>query len=213
MNGISVDDISFLLIGAARSFNISFWTILIGTPLAIFLGWVRASAPKPISLALGAYTDLHRSIPLVVQLILFNSVIGVLLFPMDPFTAGLIILILYYAAFAGEVVRGGILSVHKVTRMAGRSIGLSYRQDLTYIVFPLAVRTMLPSWISVVLGVIKDSALVAAIGYIELLRASQIVITRTLDPLAVLAIAGLIYFLICWPISIISSKLERKLQL
>ncbi|CAM5181178.1 Polar amino acid transport system permease protein OS=Castellaniella defragrans OX=75697 GN=HNR28_002471 PE=3 SV=1 [Castellaniella defragrans] len=213
MNGLSFGDIDFLLIGAVRSFNISFWTILIGTPLAILLGWVRASAPKPVSLVLGAYTDLHRSIPLVVQLILFNSLIGALFFPMDPFTAGLIILILYYAAFAGEVVRGGILSVHRVTRMAGRSIGLSYRQDLAYIVFPLAVRTMLPSWISVVLGVIKDSALVAAIGYIELLRASQIVITRTLNPLAVLAIAGLIYFLICWPISVMSSRLERRFQL
>lgn len=213
MNGLSFNDIDFLLIGAARSFNISFWTVLIGTPIAILLGWVRASAPKPISLALGIYTDLHRSVPLVVQLILFNSLIGALFFPMDPFTAGLIILILYYAAFAGEVVRGGILSVHRVTRMAGRSIGLSYRQDLAYIVFPLAVRTMLPSWISVVLGVIKDSALVAAIGYIELLRASQIVITRTLNPLTVLIIAGLIYFLICWPISIASSRLERRLQL
>ncbi len=213
MNGLSFDDINFLLIGAARSLDISFWTVLIGTPLAVLLGWVRASAPKPISFALGTYTDLHRSIPLVVQLILFNSLIGALFSPMEPFTAGLVILILYYAAFTAEVVRGGILSVHRVTRMAGRSIGLSYRQDLAYIVFPLAVRTMLPAWISVVLGVIKDSALVAAIGYIELLRASQIVITRTLDPLVVLAIAGLIYFLICWPISVVSSRLERRFQL
>lgn len=213
MGGISLGDIDFLLVGAARSFNIALWTVLLGTPLAIFIGWVRASAPKPVSFLLGVYTDIHRSVPLVVQLILFNSAIGAFFFPMDPFSSGLVILILYYAAFAGEVVRGGILSVHKVTRMAGRSIGLTYWQDLAYVVFPLALRSMLPAWIGVVLGVIKDSALVAAIGYIELLRASQIVITRTLEPMTVLAIAGLIYFIICWPISIISARLERRLTL
>lgn len=212
MASVTISDVTFMMQGAVRTVNITFWTVLLGTPAGIVLGWVRATAPWLIRAGLGAYTDLHRSVPLVVQIVLFNSFIGAVGYPMSPFLSGVVVLSVYFAAYCAEIVRGGILAVPTGIRRASRSLGMTYMQDLRYIVTPLGLRAMLPSWIGLVLGVLKDSALVAAIGYIELLRASQIVITRTLEPLKVLLLAGAIYFLICLPISKFSASLEGKLR-
>ncbi len=78
---------------------------------------------------------------------------------------------------------------------------MTWRQDLTEIVFPIALRVAFPSWIGLTLGVMKDTALVLWIGIVELLRSSQIIVTRIQEPLLVLSIAGLIYFLMSFPIA------------
>ena len=78
------------------------------------------------------------------------------------------------------------------------------------IVLPLGTRVMLPSWIGLTLGVMKDTALVLWIGIIELLRSSQIIVTRIQEPLFVLSIAGLIYFLMSYPVARLGDRLEKK---
>lgn len=90
---------------------------------------------------------------------------------------------------------------------------MSSWQDTIWIVFPVALRIALPAWINIVLGVMKDTALALWIGVIELLRSSQIVITRTQEPLLVLTIAGAIYFLASFPIARFSGWLERRWEL
>jgi polar amino acid transport system permease protein len=88
---------------------------------------------------------------------------------------------------------------------------MTWWQDMTNIVYPLALRIMLPSWIGLTLGVMKDTALVGWIGVIELLKSSQILITRMAnEPLFILMIAGAIYFLISFPISRLGARLERR---
>lgn len=96
------------------------------------------------------------------------------------------------------------------TRRAARSLGWTWWQDLEEIVFPIALRVGLPSWIGLTLGVMKDTSLVLWIGIIELLRASQTIVTRIHEPLFVLSIAGLIYFLMSFPIARLGEALERR---
>jgi len=120
------------------------------------------------------------------------------------------VLALYTAAYCAEIVRGGILAVPSTTRRAARSLGMTYTQDLTNIVFPMALRVALPSWIGLTLGVMKDTALVLWIGIVELLRASQVIVTRIQEPLFVLSIAGLIYFLMSFPIARLGARLEKR---
>ncbi|HVW54423.1 MAG TPA: ABC transporter permease subunit, partial [Rhizobiaceae bacterium] len=93
---------------------------------------------------------------------------------------------------------------------ACRSLGMTYWQDLRHIVAPIAFRVALPGMTGLIVAVVKDSSLVLWIGMIELLRASQIIVTRINEPMFVLTIVGLIYFAICFPISLISSYLERR---
>jgi ABC-type amino acid transport system permease subunit len=101
-------------------------------------------------------------------------------------------------------------AVGKPMRRAARSLGMSYWQDMRHVVLPIGGRAVFPSWVGVALGVMKDSALVSVLGYVELLKASQILITRTQEPFLILAIAGAFYFALSYPISRYAAQLEKR---
>jgi hydroxyproline transport system permease protein len=81
---------------------------------------------------------------------------------------------------------------------------------MSYVVFPMALRVALPSWIGLTLGVLKDSALVLWLGLIELLRSGQILVTRLQEPMFILLVVGAIYFLLSFPIARLGSQLEKR---
>lgn len=207
---MTLNDFLFLLQGAGVTLSITFWAVLGGTLLGIGFGLMLAIAPWWLNAPLGAMLDLLRSVPLLIQFVLANSFKSIIGLNVSAFVVGCIVLSLYTSSYCAEIVRGGVLAVPVTTRRAARSLGLSYRQDLTEIVFPIALRIMLPSWIGLSLGVMKDTSLVLWIGIIELLRSSQIIVTRIQEPLFVLMVAGLIYFLISFPISRLGAHLEMK---
>lgn len=210
---LSLQDLWFLAEGASRTLNLTLWSSILGTLLGIAVGTARATWPKAVSAVFGVYVDVVRSVPLLIQFILINAALAVAGYPQAAVTVGILVLSLYMAAFVSEVVRGGIAAVPTLTRRAARSLGLSWFQDMRYIVLPLGTRAVFPAWIGLVIGLVKDTSLIAVIGYIELLRAGQIIITRTQEPLLVLSGVGLFYFLICYPVSRYSMRLEAKLAL
>src|SRR5690606_6379855 len=97
-------------------------------------------------------------------------------------------------------------------RRAARSLGMSHTQDLLHIVLPMATRVAFPGWINLTLAVMKDTSLVLWIGIVELLRASQTIVTRLQEPLFVLGIAGLIYFVMSLVIARLGAQLEKRWQ-
>lgn len=213
MLGTSVTwgDVTFMMTGAGLTLAITFWAMLGGTLMGMVFGLIRAQSPWYVNHPLGAVLDVLRSVPLLIQFILFNSFQSIAGLGMNPFVVGCVVLAAYTSAFCTEIVRGGILAVPTTTRKAARSLGMTYWQDMRYVVLPLGTRVMLPSWIGLTLGVMKDTALVYAIGVIELLRSSQIIITRKPhEALVILAIAGLIYFLVSFPVSRLGAHLEKK---
>jgi His/Glu/Gln/Arg/opine family amino acid ABC transporter permease subunit len=207
-----VSDIWFLTEAAGRTLLIAVLSISIGTVLGIFFGWVLSVSRWAGAASLGLVLDLFRSVPLIIQLILFFNFFPIVGLPLDPFEAGTIVLIFYTSALVASVARGGIEAVETTTRRAARSLGLTYWQDLRYIVFPIGMRAVLPAWTGVALGVLKDSALVSVLGYVELLRASQILITRTQQPFLILAVVGAFYFALSFPIARITERLEQRWQ-
>jgi polar amino acid transport system permease protein len=206
----SFGDLMFMLRGAGMTLAITFWAVLGGTIMGLVFGLIRASAPWYVNYPLGAVLDVLRSVPLLIQFILGNSFQAIAGWNLSPFLVGCIVLAAYTAAYCTEIVRGGILAVPPITRRAARSLGMTWWQDLREIVLPLGTRIMLPSWIGLTLGVMKDTALVLWIGIIELLRSSQIIVTRIQEPLFVLTIAGLIYFAMSFPIARLGARLEKK---
>lgn len=206
----SLSDLWFMLKGAGMTISITFWAVLGGTLLGLMFGLARASAPWWVNAPLGFVLDIFRSVPLLIQFVLANSFKSIVGLNVSAFVVGCVVLAIYTAAFCTEIVRSGILAVPSTTRRAARSLGMSWRQDLTEIVFPIALRVALPNWISLALGVMKDTALVLWIGIVELLRSSQIIVTRIQEPLFVLSIAGLIYFLMSFPIARLGARLEKR---
>ena len=209
-SGFALNDIFFMAEAAWRTLLISVISISIGTLLGSIFGWMLSEGRYLAIIVVAPILDIFRSVPLIIQLVLFYNFAPTIGFDLDAFESGLVILTLYTAALVANVVRGGIASVGMPMRRASRSLGMNYWQDLFYVVFPIGVRAIFPSWVGVALGVLKDSALVSVLGYVELLRASQILMTRTQEPLLIIAVAGAFYFALSYPISRFSAKFERK---
>ncbi|MDH1008002.1 amino acid ABC transporter permease [Pseudomonas nicosulfuronedens] len=204
-------DLMFLLQGAWVTVKLTVGAMLIGTLAGIVLGWLRATLPRA-TMPVGWFLDIFRSVPLLIQFVLFNSLKSIVGLNWSAFTVGCLVLGVYAAAFCTEIIRSGILAVGPNIRRASRSLGLTYWQDLRYIVLPLAARVAFPGWLNLVLGVMKDTALVMWIGIVELLRASQTIVTRIQEPLLVLCIAGVIYYLMSWVVARLGARLEQRWQ-
>ena len=210
---VSLNDLWFLAQGAGWTLLITAIAVVGGTFLGFVFGVTRAVLPGWATWPLGFILDIFRSVPLLIQLILVNSFIPMLGIRASPFIVSCVVLALYTSAYCSEIVRGGVLAVPTTTRRAARSLGMTWWQDMVEIVYPMALRVMLPSWIGLTLGVMKDTALVGWIGVVELLKSSQILITRMQnEPLFILCIAGLIYFLISFPISRLGARLEKRFR-
>jgi hydroxyproline transport system permease protein len=208
--GFNSNDLWFLGEAALKTLWISALSISIGSVLGCVFGWIIHESKWAAGVFLSPILDAFRSIPLIIQLVLFYNFAPMIGLDLNPFMSGVIILTFYTASLVTSVARGGIESVPLSMRRASRSLGMSYWQDLFYVVLPIGGRTVFPAWIGVVLSVMKDSALVSVLGYVELLKASQILITRTQEPLLILTIAGVFYFALSYPISLYASKFEQR---
>ena len=207
-----LSDMWYLAQAALNTLVISILAIGVGSFLGIIFGWILAELNRHLAVLLNIVLDIFRSVPLIIQLILFYNFFPIIGLPLKPFTAGTIVLTVYTSSLVAQVARSGIDATPIPTRRAGRSLGMTYFQDLRYLVFPIGLRAMLPAWTGVALGVLKDSALVSVLGYVELLRASQILVTRTQEPFIILTIVGAFYFMLSYPIARITDRVERKWQ-
>ena len=203
-------DLWFLAEAAGRTLLISVISVAAGTVMGCIFGWALQAGRWWLEATLGLVLDAFRSVPLIIQLILFFNFFPLVGLPLNPFFSGAIILSFYTSALVANVARGGIEAVGVPMRRAARSLGMTYWQDMRYVVWPIGLRAVFPSWVGVALSVVKDSALVSVLGYVELLRASQILITRTQEPFIILALAGAFYFALSYPLSRYSARLESR---
>ena len=207
---LTFNDLLFLAKGAGMTLAVTAVSVAAGTVMGVIFGVIRAQFGPYWSAPLTFVLDIFRSVPLLIQLVLANAFQAIAKFGWEPFTTSCVVLSLYTAAYCTEIVRGGIDAVPVTTRRAARSLGLTWVQDMRYVVAPLATRVSLPAWIGLTLGVMKDSALVLWLGLTELLKSSQILVTRLQEPLFILLICGAIYFLISFPIARLGGYLERR---
>ncbi len=208
---LTVADLVFLAKGAGMTIVVTLISVIAGTLLGIVFGVLRYQVGALWAAPLTFVLDIFRSIPLLIQLVLANAFLGTILrLNISGFTVACIVLSMYTAAYCAEIVRGGIDAVPATTRRAARSLGLSWWQDMKEIVLPLATRVALPSWIGLALGVMKDSALVYVVQGTELLKSTQILITRLQEPLFLLLICGTFYFVISFPLARFGGYLEKR---
>ncbi len=196
---------------------LSVGAISIGSCIGAIAGWVRTfNVVKKNWLLWGftsIYVDTIRGTPLLLQVYFVYYALPPLTgINTSIFFAGVASLALFQGAYVSEVVRAGIDAIGKTQRWAGQSLGMTYFQVLRYIILPQALKIMIPPYIGVCLGVIKDTSLVSTIGFIELAFSAGIIGRRTLEPLAPWLMAATIYFMICFPISKLSQKLEVRLR-
>jgi polar amino acid transport system permease protein len=214
---VNFGDLVFIGRGAITTILLSLGTMLISLPVAILVGLLR-SARKPnilvkgIQLVLTVIVSAVRGTPLMAQLIFLFFGLPMMGIEMSSLTAAMLGLSLYSIAYLAEIVRGGIDSVAKDQWDAATALGLNYIQTMWRVILPQAVRIMLPPSVSFFIGLIKDSSLVAVIGFVEMARAGRIVVERTNQSLLIFVIVAVVYFIICYPLSVYSQRLERALK-
>jgi polar amino acid transport system permease protein len=155
----------------------------------------------PLRILAGAYTDLFRALPTILVILMLGfgapalSLQGV---PTSKAFWAITALVLVYSAYVAEVYRAGIESVHPSQVASARALGLSRRKTLRFVVLPQAVRRVIPPLLNDFIGLQKDSALVATLGYTEGLRQAQIISAADFDFTPYVALA-LVYVVITIP--------------
>ena len=190
------------------------WTLLLS--LVAFLGGAlialaRTSEIKWLRLTANGYIKLFQGTPLLMQLFLAFFVPGLFGWSVDPWTAAALGLSLHASAFLGEIWRGAIEVVPRGQWEAATSLGLRYTPKMALIIVPQAVRIAIPPTIGFLVQLIKGTSLASIIGFVELTRAAQVINNATVRPFTIFALVALVYFLICWPLSAYSKRMERKL--
>ena len=211
MSAVLVDYGELLLRAAGTTLWISWLGLLLGGLLGAAVGLARISRWRVLRLLALLYTELFRSIPVLI--LMFFCYFGLpLLVGLDlsPFAAATAALMFAASSLMAEVVRAGIDSVARGQWEAAFSSGMRYWQVMRHIVGPQAVRVMLPPSVGVYIATLKESSLASIIGYVELTKTALLIRETTGQSLEVLAAITLLYFVINYGISLVGGALERK---
>lgn len=194
--------------------------IVASFPLGILLGLGRRSTLPVVRVFSVLYIELIRGVPLITLLFIGSVTIGLFLPPgadrPSLVTRGLIVVILFTAAYLAEVVRGGLQSVPRGQTEAAKAIGLSPLKTTALIVLPQALRNVIPAIVGQFISLLKDTSLLTAIGLIELLGVGTAVLNQDafkgqgLQPES-LAFVAFLYWICCYSMSRASQRLERRL--
>jgi polar amino acid transport system permease protein len=160
--------------------------------------------------ALDGYVLLFQGTPLLMQL--FLAYFGLALFGINvpAWVAAAVALTLYTSAYLAEIWRGCVDAIPKGQWEAAQSLALNFGEQLRYIVLPQAVRIAVPPTVGFLVQVVKGTALASVIGFIELTKAGTMITNATFKPFVVYSCVALMYFALCFPVSLYARKLERK---
>ncbi len=203
----------FFLTGTLNTLLISFFGVIFGVVIGVFLALMKMSRFRLLSKISTAYIEVIRGTPLMVQLfIIYIGLPKVTGIPFPDMTLGIIAVSLNSAAYVAEVIRAGIQSVDKGQMEAARSLGMPYNMAMRYIIIPQALKNILPALGNEFIVLVKESAIVSVIGVPELMYRADTVRGISYKPFAPLIVAAAIYFIITFTLSKLVAKLERRLS-
>lgn len=199
--------------GLALTLLLATCGLLLALPIGLLLGLARVSAWRALSVPVAVVIYLVRSTPLLMVVFwayfFLPSVTGV---RTDQFTTMLMVLVLFNGVYMAEIVRAGIQGLPRGQVEAARSIGLSHLGAMRFVVLPQALRHMLPSLVNQSVSTIKETSLGYIIGLTELSQISTQINTLVfVFPSQLYAILAFTYFLLCFGLSRLAYRLERRI--
>jgi len=210
---VPIKSFPYLLKGAVTTLEVTSLSILLGLLIGTFVGMGRLSRNPIFSRPATAYVEFIRGTPLLVQIYIIYFGLPSLGLNLPKFPAGIIALGINSGAYVAEIVRAGIQSISHGQYEAARSLGLTHWQAMRYIILPQAFRNILPALGNEFIALTKDSSLVSVIAITELLRAGQIVISRTFQSFSVYFAVALLYFVMTFTMSRIVRRVEKRLAI
>ncbi len=201
-----------LLLAARWTVALSLMAFIGGGLVALALLVARIAKLPGAERGVAAYVQLFQGTPLLMQLFLSYFGLALAGINVSAWLAAAFALTLYTSAFLTEIWRGCVNAIAKGQWEASASLALSLREQLRWVIGPQALRIALPPTVGFLVQVIKGTALASVIGFIELTKAGSMITNATFRPFTVYAFVALLYFLLCWPISAWSRKLERQMN-
>ena len=202
-----------LLLAARWTILLSFVAFICGGLCGLTVLMVRTGRGAWLRRCAVGYIELFQGTPVLMQLfVTYYGLAVVFNIQVPAWPAVLLAFTLYSGAFLGEIWRGSIQAIPRPQWEAAECLTLSYPKQLWYVILPQAARISIPPTVGFAVQLIKTTSIAAIIGFVELTRAGQLMTNTTFKPMIVYPVVAGLYFLICWPLSLLSQTLERRID-
>jgi polar amino acid transport system permease protein len=211
MRPLNSADFIYLLNGLKWTIGLSLSALICGGIIAATLVTLRLLRSPVINSLLFGYVSLFQGTPLLGQLLFFYFGLSIMGLDVPPFVAATVAMSFYSAAFLSEIWRGSIDAIQFYQWEASESLGLGRLQTLANVILPQAMRSATPPTVGFLVQLIKDSSLATVVGFVELTRAAQLVNNATFRSFTIFGTIAVLYFALCFPLTLWSRRLERSL--
>ena len=201
----------FFLKGLWMTSQVAFISLVTCTILGFILGILRVGRSRILKWIIGTYVAFVRGTPFVVQVFIIFFILPEWGLQLTAFPAALLAMAIMGSAFICEIVAGGISSISRGQWEAAASSGLSMYQQLRWVIVPQAMKVILPPLVGQYVLLIKDTSVVSVIGVMELTRVGWVTVVRIPEGLMVFSLVGVLYFVISYPLILLSNYLERRM--
>ncbi len=211
MRALNAGDYLFLLAAMRWTVVLSAGAFVFGGIIGAAVALARISTLAPLRwLAIG-YIRVLQGTPLLLQLFIVFFGGDLLGIGLGPYISAILGLSLNAGAFLGEIWRGALEAVPRGQSEAARALGLRHGPRMLRVVGPQALRIAIPPTVGFLVNLVKSTSLAAIIGFVELTRAGQMLNNATFRPFTIFGIVAALYFLLCWPLTMVSRRLEARL--
>src|SRR6516164_1540111 len=210
---VVLENLPHLLSGVSLTCALTALCMLLGLVVGLVAAICRLSRWRLVRGIAFAYTEAFRTTPLLVQVVWVFYVLPILTgVTLTAFFSGLVALGFNVGAFMAEIYRAGILSVSPGQTAAGLALGMTPAQVFRRVVLPQAVTRVIPPMATTWVALFKDTAILSAIGVVELMFRAREIATDTYRPLEIFSVVALIYFLLTYPQSLGVNYLYRRFR-
>ena len=209
--GKLVEIFPFFLKGLWMTVQVAFISLIVCTFIGFVLGIFRAGKNILIKRLIGVYVSFVRGTPFVVQIFIIFFILPEWGIQLEAFDAALLAMAIMGSAFICEIVAGGIESIPRGQWEAATSSGLSLFQQLRFVIVPQSMKVILPPLVGQYVLLIKDTSVISVIGVMELTRVGWLTVVRIPEGLMVFSLVGALYFVISYPLILLSNYLEKRM--
>ena len=208
------DNLPYILQGAALTVQISAVAVIMGLLIGSVVGLAKISSIRPLRVLASSYIEVIRGTPLLVQIVLiYFGLASLNIVTLDKFSAGAIALSINSGAYVAEIVRAGIQSIDKGQMEAARSLGMDYVRSMRFVILPQAFRRIIPPLVNEFIMLIKDSSLLFAIGFPEMMQRGMAIRARTYRDFEVFIGIAIMYFIMTFILSRVAGYVERRTRI
>lgn len=211
--GKLVEIFPFFLKGLSMTVQVAFISLVTCTFIGFVLGIFRSGKNIFIKRLVGVYVAFVRGTPFVVQIFIIFFILPEWGIQLEAFEAALLAMAIMGSAFICEIVAGGINSIPRGQWEAATSSGLTLFQQLRFVIVPQSMKVILPPLVGQYVLLIKDTSVISVIGVMELTRVGWLTVVRIPEGLMVFSLVGVLYFVISYPLILLSNYLEKRMAI